>query len=212
MSRHSDSTGPKAVLHRIGAALISARARAIMSIGIVLGLGAVGTLAAWSDTATATSGEFKTGFIDIKLDGADTNPTSISTGLTKTNMIPGDTVNASFVVQNQGSVPFSYGISASMTDAEFAGKLELRAFLGSTCTGTAVGARLPLATTEEPLTTGGTNATAALDRPNIAAKVGTNPGQDPLCISVTMPSSATSPQTVRTGTITLKFTATSATV
>ncbi|MBM4510160.1 hypothetical protein GS425_01005 [Rhodococcus hoagii] len=31
------------------------RTRAVASLGIVLGLGAIGTLAAWSDTATATS-------------------------------------------------------------------------------------------------------------------------------------------------------------
>ncbi|NKU63947.1 hypothetical protein GS891_12655 [Rhodococcus hoagii] len=41
--------------------MTGSRTRAVASLGIVLGLGAIGTLAAWSDTATATSGVFSTG-------------------------------------------------------------------------------------------------------------------------------------------------------
>ncbi|MCZ4080475.1 TasA family protein [Rhodococcus sp. H36-A4] len=206
MARRSDGFKPSNALRRIGRALIGARGRAIMSIGIVLGLGAVGTLAAWSDTSVATSGEFKTGKIDIMLDGVDNNPTSISTGLTKAAMVPGDTVSASFVVQNQGSVVFTYTIGASMTDAPFGQLLKLEAYAGASCSGTALGTRAGLTTSAQPFIVSGTTP---LTRPNVAAKVGATPGADPLCISVTMPSNATLPGTARTGTISLTFTATS---
>ncbi|MET4047979.1 MULTISPECIES: TasA family protein [unclassified Rhodococcus (in: high G+C Gram-positive bacteria)] len=206
IARKSDGFDPSAAMRRVGHALVSARARAIMSIGIVLGLGAVGTLAAWSDTSVATSGQFETGTIDIKLDGVDNNPASISTGLKKAAMLPGDAVSASFVVQNQGSVVFTYTIGASMTDAPFGQLLVLEAYAGTTCTGTVLGTRTGLTTSTQPFVVSGTTP---LTRPNVAAKVGATPGADPLCISATMPSSAILPGTVRTGTISLTFTATS---
>ncbi|WP_027503677.1 SipW-dependent-type signal peptide-containing protein, partial [Rhodococcus sp. UNC363MFTsu5.1] len=65
------------------------------SLGIVLGLGAIGTLAAWSDTATATSGVFSTGSIDLQLNGQQGNPGAYAFAtLTKTGMMPGNSVAA----------------------------------------------------------------------------------------------------------------------
>ncbi|NKW63306.1 hypothetical protein GS937_02055 [Rhodococcus hoagii] len=49
--------------------MTGSRTRAVASLGIVLGLGAIGTLAAWSDTATATSGVFSTGSVSLTLNG-----------------------------------------------------------------------------------------------------------------------------------------------
>lgn len=206
MARRSGGFDPSNAVRRVGHALVSARARAIMSTGIVLGLGAVGTLAAWSDTSVAKSGQFKTGTIDIMLDGVANNPASISTGLKKASMLPGDAVSAAFVVQNQGSVVFTYTIGASMTDAPFGQLLVLEAYAGTTCSGTVLGTRTGLTTSTQPFVVSGTTT---LTRPNVAAKVGATPGADPLCISVRMPSTATLPGTVRTGTISLTFTATS---
>lgn len=44
------------------------RTRAVLSLGMVLGLGAVGTMAAWSDSATATTGMFSTSSVQLKVD------------------------------------------------------------------------------------------------------------------------------------------------
>ncbi|NKS42595.1 hypothetical protein GS496_19055 [Rhodococcus hoagii] len=60
----------------------------------MLGLGSVGTLAAWSDSATATSNEFKTGKIDLKLGpepGVDSYTFSAFNG---SGLMPGSTVQA----------------------------------------------------------------------------------------------------------------------
>ncbi|NKS62899.1 hypothetical protein GS493_09345 [Rhodococcus hoagii] len=56
MSRHEITTSTPTVGGRVRRVLGGGRVRAALSLGIVLGLGSVGTLAAWSDTATATSG------------------------------------------------------------------------------------------------------------------------------------------------------------
>lgn len=43
------------------------RTRAVLSLGMVFGLGAVGTMAAWSDTATATTGMFSTSSVNVQM-------------------------------------------------------------------------------------------------------------------------------------------------
>lgn len=204
MSRDSDTAGPRAaVFRRMGAALISARARAIMSIGIVLGLGAVGTLAAWSDTSTATSGIFTTGTIDIKVGepfpGAD-NVTLATLG--NAAIVPGNTVSSSLKINNNGSVPFNYTIAVVASNATLGGLLNSSVYLATTCTATP-------ASTVEKLTPSKlfqqTTPTAGnLTRGPIA--VGAN---DQLCISVTMPSTTAAPAVPATGTVSFTFQATS---
>lgn len=91
MSKHEEQQAPASLGTRLVGGATSGRARAIMSVGIVLGLGAVGTLAAWTDNATATSGVFSTGSIEMKLNGDPGDPTAYGfTALTKTGMMPGD--------------------------------------------------------------------------------------------------------------------------
>ena len=200
MSRHKDSVGPKTVLRRVGVALISARARAIMSIGIVLGLGAVGTLAAWSDTATATSGTFTTGRLDIKVGNpaVDNNPTAFSTTLANPAIFAGDTVAAGLLVSNAaGSVANTYTISVVASDAALGNRLNSSVHTGlpsgSACSGAAISTVTGLETSK-PF--------PALNRP-LAVN-----GSDQLCISVTMTAGA-QPSPALTGTITYTITATS---
>lgn len=91
--------------------LASARLRALLSLGMVLGLGVVGTMAAWSTSATATSGEFTTGTVDIKLNGSDgvvTQPYVFTTG----PVLPGKSVAQVIAVQNTGSLPFRFDVTA----------------------------------------------------------------------------------------------------
>ncbi|MDZ7930104.1 SipW-dependent-type signal peptide-containing protein [Rhodococcus sp. NPDC076796] len=200
MSRHSDTAGPRAVLRRTGSALISARARAIMSIGIVLGLGAVGTLAAWSDTATATSGTFTTGRLDIKVGdpAVDNNPTAFSTTLANPAIFPGDTVAAGLLVSNAtGSVANTYTVSVVASNAALGNRLNSSVHTGlpsgSACSGAAISTVTGLETSK-PF--------PALNRP-LAVN-----GSDQLCISVTMTAGA-QPTPALSGTITYTITATS---
>lgn len=92
----------------------SGRVRALLSLGMVLGLGTVGTLAVWSSNAEATTGIFSTGSIDLKLDESDgptANPYAF-TALKMSTMIPGRSVAAVLPVQNRGSVKFDYSATA----------------------------------------------------------------------------------------------------
>ncbi|AOW92869.1 hypothetical protein BFN03_09760 [Rhodococcus sp. WMMA185] len=95
--------------------------RAVASLGIVFGLGAIGTLAAWSDTATATSGVFSTGSIDLQLDGEQGNPDAYAFAtLTKENMSPGERVAAELPVENTGTTPFNYTMLAAASSSDLA--------------------------------------------------------------------------------------------
>lgn len=174
-----------------------------MSIGIVLGLGAVGTLAAWSDTSTATSGVFTTGSIDLKLGepfpGADN---TTLTALGNNAIVPGNTVSAPLKVNNNGSVPFSYTIAVAASNAALGGLLNSTVYAASTCTAGALSTVQAL--TPSKLFQQTTLPAGNLTRGPIA------PGAfDQLCISITMPSTATAPSTPATGTVSYTFQATS---
>jgi predicted ribosomally synthesized peptide with SipW-like signal peptide len=99
--------------HRLS---VSGKVRAVLALGTVLGLGTVATLAAFTDTVTAT-GSFTTGTVDLKLNDQDV--TTALTGLTMTAAKPGDQTYALLTVRNGGSLPFNYAYStaASGTDA-----------------------------------------------------------------------------------------------
>lgn len=201
MARHGSDSRSSSVLRRIGLALISARARAIMSIGIVLGLGAVGTLAAWSDTATATSGVFTTGRIDIQLNGSNAQAT-MST-LNKLNLVPGDTLAADIIVNNAGTVPFNYKITAAASGASIGAVLSTSFYTGTAagneCTGSLVGTLAPMTLTAQPLKLSGTDA-------NVPLGAGVNA---PMCMSVTMPLGTSVPDPAASGSINYSFEATS---
>ncbi|SNT01606.1 SipW-dependent-type signal peptide-containing protein [Rhodococcoides kyotonense] len=182
-------------MKRLWAFVSSTRVRALLSLGMVLGLGAVGTLAAWSQTATATSGVFTTGLFNVKLSGSEANPTPLSL-INGTNVYPGDSVSAIVTVQNAGNLPLYYTMFAKGAGT-FTSGLTMSVYTGGTSTGTAC--------------TGGTAiATAvALTTADAAIGVRTGPlaatGSNALCVVVTL--SSTAPNTVQgqTGTALLRF-------
>ncbi|MFC8527452.1 TasA family protein [Nocardia sp. NPDC057227] len=159
----------------------SARVRALLTLGIVLGLGTAGTLAAWSDSATATSGTFSIGTLDLRVD--DTKELALP-ALALTGMLPGESVAAQLTAQNRGTIPLTYTMAASTPagSAALAGYLQISIHPGGAAsnaaangmrTGTCSGTRLAQAT----LTAGGSTPLVSTARP-IAAGTGT----DPLCV------------------------------
>jgi predicted ribosomally synthesized peptide with SipW-like signal peptide len=79
----------------------------------VVGLGATGTLAYWTDDATINAGEFTSGTLDLtagpttgseNLTGTGPNTWSYGT-FTLTGMIPGDSVSKTIVLRNSGDAP-----------------------------------------------------------------------------------------------------------
>lgn len=95
----------------------SVRIRALLSLGVVLGFGAVGTAAYWTDQATLAGTTFSAGTLDLKLDGnlAGQGGSYTKTSLGITNMIPGESVAVTVAVQNVGSVGFKYTAKAYNT-------------------------------------------------------------------------------------------------
>ncbi|MEH6796819.1 MAG: SipW-dependent-type signal peptide-containing protein [Rhodococcus sp. (in: high G+C Gram-positive bacteria)] len=181
-----------------------------MSIGIVLGLGAVGTLAAWSDTATATSGTFTTGRIDIKLGdpAVDNDPSAFTTTMKKVDLFPNDTRSANLIVSNSGSVGFTYSIQAAVTSTTGLGALlNSSVYLGS-ADGTNTGCSGALLSTVTGLST--PQIFSHQDR-SITGQGTTLPLPPPvtenLCFVVKMVGAT--PSTPATGTITYTLTATS---
>ncbi len=186
--------------------LRSRRTRALLSLGVVLGLGSVSTLAYWTDSATLTGGTFASGTIDLKLDSVDNNPSSFSTALAMSNMAPGQSKAVVVPVQNNGSVSFTYvaaGISNNIAPNAgiLASLLEFRVVpLGSvtgssptqTCTGTPSFSG-SLGTSTSVITTARTLAPAASEN---------------VCIQATLPVGVTTGQNNTANTV-FTFTATS---
>ncbi|WP_336793970.1 SipW-dependent-type signal peptide-containing protein [Gordonia malaquae] len=143
------------------------RARAIASLGMVFGLGAVGTMAAWSDTATATTGMFTTNSINIQMKVNDNRPIYNFTSLKKINMARGATTSGVLEVKNTGSHPFTYVMSVdtanngtatygSASAAVFAQNLLVTVSKGGTKSGDTCTGGTTLGTADKPLVLGST--------------------------------------------------------
>lgn len=173
------------------------RIRALLAVGCVLGLGAVGTLAAWTDQSTATSGTFSTGRVDLKVGtpAVDNNPPSFQTSFTLTAMKPGDTVSSTLVVTNAGTIPFTYTVAGTATNNgagadQLGSVMTLQVYAGATCSGTVL------------------NSTAKFTFPVTTARplaVGAN---ETLCFRATLPATADTAVQSQTTTATFTFVAT----
>lgn len=172
------------------------RVRAVLALGVVFGLGSVGTLAAWTDQSTATSGAFSTGTIDIKLGNPaiDNDPPAFTTTFAMTNMAPGSVKEATLKVSNSGTVPFTYTMSSTATNSgggadQLGAAMKLEVFPGS-CGGTAVNTPTTL------------NGTAIAARPLAVAAT------EDLCFRATLPTTSASALQGKTTTATFTFNAT----
>ena len=129
-------------------ALKSRKARAILAGGVVLGVGATMTLAAWSDSEWAT-GTFGTGGFTFQgsttgqegsfADHPEGDPAALSFTLDANNLTPGDSVTAPFWVKATGAgatvtvkKPTLASAPSNLTD-----NLLVEYFANNDCTGTA---------------------------------------------------------------------------
>ena len=84
----------------------SVRVRALLSLGIALGIGSVGTFAFWTDDVVISGTTFTAGTIDLRVNGADSLPSY--TTLNMSNAVPGNTIAGVLTIRNQGSAPLKY--------------------------------------------------------------------------------------------------------
>lgn len=161
----------------------SGRLRAILSLGIVLGFGAVSTTAYWTDEARVTGGTFQAGTIDIAVGNppVDNDPPAFTTAFAMSNMVPGSSQDAPLRVTNAGTVPFTFQVDGSATNSG-GGNNQLGAALrisvfgahdGTVCTGSALVTDVPANGSLLP-----TQAALAVD------------GTRELCFRATLPSNA----------------------
>ncbi|MCD2263904.1 M73 family metallopeptidase [Dietzia aurantiaca] len=148
------------------------RVRATLALGMVFGLGAVGTLAQWSQTVTAQTGLFSTAedTLDLTINGEDSE---VSFGL-RPNLGRGQSFAAMVNLENNGTVDLVYSVdlvtselttqfgtgsqargnATSLRQAMTVSLYEGGGTDGQTCTGTLVLAQAAPATTVTTLLTG----------------------------------------------------------
>lgn len=179
--------------------VVGSRFRALLCIGLLVGIGATGTLAKWNDSAAATSGAIATGTIDIRAGGVKEYAFD---DLGMSDMRAGNSRAANLTVGNRGSIPLTYTVSA-VGSGPLATHLTLRVYTGSGATnsdstgtcgnGEQVGAA--------PVTDGSEVAVVSARGP-----VAATDGADPLCVVVAVDST---PPPAADATLTLSFSASS---
>ena len=186
--------------------LSSVRVRALLSLGVALGIGAVGTFAYWTDDVVISGTSFTAGTLDLQVNDVNAYAT---TTLSMSAMVPGSTSSEVLVVKNTGTVAAKYTLTGGLTgtnaaDYNTAGSngLLLTIRLGGTKSGaTCVGGTALV--TDQALTS--TTSTGILaKRPTTALTA--SGGTESLCFQVKL--ADTAPSTLQGKTASATFTAT----
>jgi predicted ribosomally synthesized peptide with SipW-like signal peptide len=186
------------------------RLRAFLSLGLALGLGAVGTFAYWTDDVVISGSTFTAGTLDLQVNNVDAYAT---TTLGMTTMVPGNTSAEVLTVKNNGTAPLKYTMTGGLTgtnaadyNTAAANGLLLTISVGgtksgtgntSTCTGGTV------IVNAVPLTSTTTTAIIASRRPAVAM---VQNATEALCFQVKL--ADTAPSSLQGKTATATFTAT----
>ncbi|GAB3567324.1 TasA family protein [Spelaeicoccus albus] len=178
------------------------RIRALVAVCGVFGLGAVSTLAAWTDDATATA-TFSSGSIDLRLDGDQGNPDAYQlTSLSVDGMKPGDTTAALLPVQNKGTLPFGYRMTVGASTSNAFSQALTIAVTSGTVSGSGTAAECGGTALMGPTSI----ATSPVMKRTAAVAAGTS---DRLCIEVALPSGADNEAQGQSTDVDLAFEATS---
>lgn len=174
------------------------RTRALLSLGLLLTLGVVGTSAYWTDTATLTGGTITSGSMDLQLQTASgagavgTGTGHTESGIAISNLTPSESYAFPVTVRNVGNADFTYTATVSRGGTPawtfVNDPIQVQFFVGNaivddttypiqkTCSGAAIGSPATVAA--------GSTAVIATAR-----RVGAG-ATDPLCLKVTMVTAA----------------------
>ncbi|MER8025202.1 SipW-dependent-type signal peptide-containing protein [Glutamicibacter protophormiae] len=119
----------------------SVQVKAILSMGILVGLGGVSTLAAWTGTATATS-SITAAKVSLGVGATASSATSESytVPVSSVSWYPKASAAAVVVVKNTGTVALPYSVKGSITESggvELGKAMQVLVKTGSTVSGTA---------------------------------------------------------------------------
>lgn len=164
----------------------SVRLRALLSLGVVAVLGCGGTFAYWSDSATVTGATFTSGVLDLEVNGAD--EVSDFTVLDLAAMVPGNSTAGLLRISNSGTVPLTYTLAGSGTDAD--GKGLSAALTAKVTADTAVTGAAPSAGCAGAALAGsGASFTGALVPAGSARTLAVG-ASETLCVEATLPIAA----------------------
>lgn len=202
---------------RIGARLVAAvrsrRGRALLSLGMALGLTSVNTLAYWTDQAQMSGGTIQSGSLDLLiLDGqlAGQGGSVANPAMATTAMIPGESFAFTVPVQRRANTA-GFALTATATAAgTLASHVQWAVFEGSagtqstnanglrttTCSGTQLSNGVTLGSTAQPVI-------ASASAVNFGGPVFSKN----ICVRVTLPSTASNAAQGLTATATFTFTA-----
>lgn len=177
----------------------------MLSLGVILGIGATATFAAWTDGVTVTGTSVRAATVDLKVQTQDTvtNFTALNTSIS-----PGGSTAGVMTVRNNGTVPLTYYVDANATNAD--GKGLASSLVVTVTSASAVSGSFPnrtcsgaaLANTAAAFTTAFVGSPAS---PRTLAAA----SQETLCIQANLPSGT--PMTMQTASTSVGFTFTAAT-
>lgn len=90
------------------------RARAVLALGMVFGLGTVGTMAQWSQTVTAETGLFSSSAetVDVTINGQ--NPSVVLSGIPQLGR--GSSVSRMVTLENNGTANLKYSVDLAIAE------------------------------------------------------------------------------------------------
>jgi len=116
-------------LRRVWQMVRTVPGRLLLSLGLVLGFGAIGTVAYWSDSASLSTGTITSGSLDLQIGGLDPETGRVAwqaVGASELwgysvkeldNVAPGESVAMDLFLRNAGSAPLTFtatGMSTTM--------------------------------------------------------------------------------------------------
>ncbi|MEO6470749.1 MAG: TasA family protein [Aeromicrobium sp.] len=188
----------------------SGRIRAILSLGVALGLGTAGTFAYWTDDVVISGTAFTAGTLDLQVNNADSYAT---TTLSMAAVVPGNTSAQVLTLKNNGTAPLKYTLTGGLTGTDAgayntAGALKLTVTVGGTVSGSGSSATCSAGTSTlvnaVALTSTTSTALIATRQGPIAAA-----GTQALCFQVTFDVAAVTTLQGKTATATFTATGTS---
>lgn len=127
------------------------RARAVLALGMVFGLGAVGTMAQWSQTVTAETGLFSSSAGTVDLTINDTKPNADLSGISQLGR--GQSGSTTANLKNTGTANLKYSVDLAIAEhsnqtgstgqvrgnaSSLRQNMTVSLYSGTTCTGTAI--------------------------------------------------------------------------
>jgi predicted ribosomally synthesized peptide with SipW-like signal peptide len=186
----------------------SVRIRALLGLGVALGIGATGTFAYWTDDVTITGSSFTAGTLDLRVNDVDGYATTM---LSMPSMVPGNTSAEVLTVKNFGTAALKYSMVGGQTGTDAtaysaAAALKLSIVSGGAKNGTGSSSTCTGGTTiVNAVALTGTTTTLIIPKRGPLATTGT----EALCFQVTFDAAAPTALQGTTATATFTVTGTS---